>query len=119
MEEQKDIYQVIIAEAWRPLSSFNGEARIGTWIYRLAVNTAMSYNRKKETRQNYHSKYKKEQGKPTFTPKDHGQDEMLSKLYRAIVGSMHQKKLLSPCIWVILVTEQLLLSLTLLKTTWV
>lgn len=84
MEEQKDIYQEIIAEAWRSLSSFNGEASIGTWIYRLGVNTAISFNRKKKTRKNYHSKYKEEQEVPAYTPANDGQNEKLSQLYRAI-----------------------------------
>jgi len=59
LDEEEDIYQGIIIQIWRSLPSFNGEAKIDTWIYRLAVNTAISFMRKKRTRQNYYSKTKK------------------------------------------------------------
>jgi len=42
-EDQKDIYQEILINVWRSLESFRGEASIGTWIYRIAVNTSLDF----------------------------------------------------------------------------
>ena len=42
-EDQKDMYQEILINIWRSLDSFRGDSRISTWIYRIAVNTSLSY----------------------------------------------------------------------------
>jgi RNA polymerase sigma factor (sigma-70 family) len=39
-----DLYQEILYQIWRSLGNFKGNAQIGTWIYRIAVNTAITYN---------------------------------------------------------------------------
>lgn len=46
-EDQKDMYQEILINIWRSLDSFRGDSMIGTWIYRIAVNTSLSYAGKK------------------------------------------------------------------------
>jgi len=40
-----DLLQEILVRLWRSYPSFRGEARIETWIYRVALNTAMTYVR--------------------------------------------------------------------------
>lgn len=42
-EDQKDIYQEILVNIWRSLESFRGESLESTWIYRIALNTAMGF----------------------------------------------------------------------------
>jgi RNA polymerase sigma-70 factor, ECF subfamily len=37
-----DLVQDILVRLWRSLPSFRGEARIETWIYRIALNAAMT-----------------------------------------------------------------------------
>lgn len=41
-----DLYQEILYQVWKSLQNFKGQARVNTWIYRIAVNTAISFNRK-------------------------------------------------------------------------
>lgn len=41
-----DLYQEILYQIWRSLGNFQGKAQISTWIYRVAVNTAITYNLK-------------------------------------------------------------------------
>ncbi len=41
-----DLYQEILFQVWKSLQNFKGQARVSTWIYRIAVNTAFSYNLK-------------------------------------------------------------------------
>lgn len=49
-EEAKDLHQEILLEAWRSLDSFECEARPGTWLYRVALNTALDHDRKRTAR---------------------------------------------------------------------
>jgi RNA polymerase sigma-70 factor (ECF subfamily) len=44
--EVEDLFQEIMSHVWNALPSFRGEAQIGTWLYRIAVNTALLYRRK-------------------------------------------------------------------------
>lgn len=84
-DEQQDIFQEIIIQIWRSLPSFNGEAKIDTWIYRLAINTAISFVRKKKTRQNYYSDYKDEKNSQEDTNHLHDEEnDKLKALYNAI-----------------------------------
>lgn len=48
--EEEDLYQEILAEAWRSLPRFRGEAAIGTWLYRVAINTALTWQRRARKR---------------------------------------------------------------------
>jgi len=42
-EDQKDIYQEILVNIWKSLETFRGEALESTWVYRVALNTAMGF----------------------------------------------------------------------------
>ena len=48
-EDQKDLYQEIVCQLWKSYSSFKENSKISTWMYRIALNTAIS-NLKKEKR---------------------------------------------------------------------
>lgn len=45
-EEAKDMHQEILINVWKSLDKFRGDAAISTWIYRIAVNTSLSYSGK-------------------------------------------------------------------------
>ena len=40
-----DLAQETFVRAWRGLSRFRGEARFGTWLYRIAYNTYLEGSR--------------------------------------------------------------------------
>ena len=42
-EDADDILQNTFIKAWTNLDSFRGEARLGTWLYRIAVNEALNF----------------------------------------------------------------------------
>ena len=48
--EQLDLYQEILVALWRALPSFEGEADPDTWLYRVALNTALSHDRRQTVR---------------------------------------------------------------------
>lgn len=41
-----DLFQEIVLQLWRSFSTFRGESKITTWMYRIALNTAISGYRK-------------------------------------------------------------------------
>jgi RNA polymerase sigma-70 factor (ECF subfamily) len=45
-EDKKDLYQEILLQAWKSFSSFRGEAKFSTWLYRLCLNTIFAIQRK-------------------------------------------------------------------------
>jgi RNA polymerase sigma-70 factor (ECF subfamily) len=42
-EDREDLFQEIFLKVHRALPRFRGEAALNTWIYRIAVNTALNY----------------------------------------------------------------------------
>ena len=45
-EVRNDLFQEIVLQLWRSFPSFRGEAKITTWMYRIALNPAISGFRK-------------------------------------------------------------------------
>jgi RNA polymerase sigma-70 factor (ECF subfamily) len=41
-----DLFQEIVLQLWKSFPSFRGESKISTWMYRIALNTAISGFRK-------------------------------------------------------------------------
>lgn len=45
-EDRKDLQQEIMIQLWNSFTKFDGRVKISTWIYRIALNTAISFYRK-------------------------------------------------------------------------
>lgn len=45
-ENRNDLEQEILIQLWHSLGKFDGRVKITTWIYRIALNTAISFYRK-------------------------------------------------------------------------
>jgi RNA polymerase sigma factor (sigma-70 family) len=45
-EDRKDLYQEIVLQLWKAFGQFKGDAKASTWMYRVALNTAISRLRK-------------------------------------------------------------------------
>jgi RNA polymerase sigma-70 factor (ECF subfamily) len=45
-EARNDLFQEVVLQLWRSFPTFRGEAKITTWMYRIALNTAISGLRK-------------------------------------------------------------------------
>ena len=48
-EDVDDIVQELFIRAWKGLPRFRGEAQFSTWIYRIAVNTAIKHRSRRRT----------------------------------------------------------------------
>lgn len=45
-DEREDLFQEIVFQLWKAYPSFRGDAKASTWIYRIALNTAIAIYRK-------------------------------------------------------------------------
>ena len=52
-EERRDLFQEVVLQLWRSYGKFRGESKPTTWMYRIALNTAISGFRKKTRRPQY------------------------------------------------------------------
>jgi RNA polymerase sigma-70 factor (ECF subfamily) len=44
--DRQDLFQEIVFQVWRSVEAFRGESSVATWIYRVALNTAIAWTRK-------------------------------------------------------------------------
>lgn len=49
-DEVADLFQDVLVNLWKGFDGFRGEAKVGTWIWRVTLNTCISNNRKKKRR---------------------------------------------------------------------
>lgn len=79
-EHRDDLFQEITLQAWKSFGHFRGDARFSTWLYRVALNTAITY-------------YKKEKRKaevlltadfPEVADSNDAAEEQLLAMYKAI-----------------------------------
>jgi RNA polymerase sigma-70 factor (ECF subfamily) len=41
-DDRKDLFQEVVYQIWKSYDSFSGQSKITTWIYRIALNTAIA-----------------------------------------------------------------------------
>ena len=46
--DRQDLFQEIVIQIWRSVDSFRGESSAATWMYRVALNTAIAWTRKED-----------------------------------------------------------------------
>ena len=80
--DRQDLFQEIVIQAWKGYAKFRGESKFSTWLYRIAINTAITgLRRKKDFIESYEPANIPEQ------KEDKGyeeQEEQLEQLYTAI-----------------------------------
>ncbi len=79
-EDHNDLFQETVLQLWKAFPSFRNESKITTWMYRIALNTAISGLRKKKVAITELEKISFQiEDKTTITI-----DEELQQLYKAI-----------------------------------
>lgn len=48
--DQEDLYQEIVYQLWKSFAGFNQQAKISTWMYRVALNTAVHHLKRSKRR---------------------------------------------------------------------
>ncbi len=54
-EDRKDLVQEIILRLWKSFDSYDDQYKYATWIYRVALNAAISFHRKEKSRYHFHT----------------------------------------------------------------
>ena len=81
-EDRNDLLQEIILRLWTVFDSYRGESKIPSWMYRVALNTAIVFFKKQKRRPD------SEQIPPEFDPADElssagEKEEQLALFYKA------------------------------------
>jgi RNA polymerase sigma-70 factor (ECF subfamily) len=81
--DRQDLFQEIVIQLWKGYPKFRGDSKFSTWLYRIAINTAITgLRRKKDFVDSYEPA-----NLPEVRPDDSGrenQEEQLGLLYAAI-----------------------------------
>ena len=48
MEEVEDLFQEILINLWRGLESFKGDKYLGTWVWKVSLNTCINASRRRQ-----------------------------------------------------------------------
>ena len=51
-EDSKDLFQEVLVNIWKSMSSFKGNSSIGTWMFRVALNVCLRFKSKYTKYQN-------------------------------------------------------------------
>jgi RNA polymerase sigma-70 factor, ECF subfamily len=46
--DRQDLFQEVAVQLWRSVDAFRGESSVATWLYRVALNTAIAWGRKED-----------------------------------------------------------------------
>lgn len=84
-----DLYQEVILNIWRAYPHFRQECKVSTWIYRIALNTCISFIRKER---NIPEFVALTQEAERMIEEHDPQAEMLGQLYRMINQLGHLEK---------------------------
>ncbi|MCS4434747.1 RNA polymerase sigma factor [Aquiflexum gelatinilyticum] len=49
-QDRKDLYQEIVYQVWKSFGSFQEQSKLSTWMYRVALNTAIFHLKKTKKR---------------------------------------------------------------------
>jgi RNA polymerase sigma-70 factor (ECF subfamily) len=81
--DREDLFQEIVIQLWKAYASFKGHSKFSTWLYRVAINTAITGLR---TKNNFIESYEPA-GLPSHISNDNTNDETeekLAQMYEAI-----------------------------------
>lgn len=81
--DRQDLFQEIVIQLWKAYPKFKGNAKFSTWLYRVAINTAITGLRRKR---DFITLYEPS-ALPEHTSDDntsHAEEERLQQLYKAI-----------------------------------
>ena len=86
LADADDLAQETFVHAYRHLTQFRSEAKFSSWLYRIAVNHCINWQKRSQRIQRLHEKWAEEDN--SSSPEDHG----LSKLVNEALLKLHPKQ---------------------------
>ena len=82
-DDRKDLFQEIVIQLWKAFPGFKGQAKFSTWMYRVAINTAITGLRKKK---DFITSYEPASlpTSPGDNEQGYAEEEQMQQLYNAI-----------------------------------
>jgi RNA polymerase sigma-70 factor (ECF subfamily) len=81
--DRQDLFQEIAIQIWHSVEAFRGQSSVPTWMYRVALNTAIAWTRKQDRHQRGKQPLAVVEGLLTTASSD-GPDPRVEWLYRQI-----------------------------------
>ena len=82
LEDQQDLFQEIILQLWKSLDSFKGNSAFSSWMYRVALNTAIVFFKKEKRKPDKYASLKIEPVSPDSYNNE--KDLQLIHFYKAV-----------------------------------
>jgi RNA polymerase sigma-70 factor, ECF subfamily len=80
--DQDDLFQEISTQVFHSILKFNGDSKVSTWIYRVALYSAMRWSKKERRHQKHHESI--EERDYALRPNSGNQNAQLDWLYEQI-----------------------------------
>ncbi len=82
-DDQKDLFQEITFQVWKAYPTFEGKSQFSTWLYRVALNTAIIFL-KSEKKRSFIKNDEIENFKIVADDYDDDEEKKLARMYSAI-----------------------------------
>ncbi len=86
-QDGDDLLQNILTQVWISIPRFNGQSKESTWIYKVALNTALTWQRSQKRRkknQKVFIEYKQTPTAGNSQTNDSSDNEIIDRLYESI-----------------------------------
>ncbi len=84
--QTRDVEQEILAQLWMSFPKYNSAYRPSTWIYRIALNTAISYYRREKKHRTNHVEIDQSVFQLVAEQDNHELEEQIKQLYHVMEG---------------------------------
>lgn len=81
-EDREDLIQEIIAQLWKSYGQFRNESQFSTWMYKVSINTAITFFKKSKRRPDYLPIDEKTEAVSDSDKSD--KNDKLDKFYKAV-----------------------------------
>ncbi len=82
LDDQKDLFQEITFQVWKAYPTFEGKSQFSTWLYKVALNTAIVFL-KSEKKRNFIKNDEVENFKIVADDYDDDQEKKLATMYKS------------------------------------
>jgi RNA polymerase sigma-70 factor (ECF subfamily) len=88
----KDLAQETFIRAYQQLGSYQGNSKFSSWLYRIAVNACLDWQRREVRRSRLHSNWGDFQATEESHPPSEGDNDELSKQVQAALMKLPEKQ---------------------------
>ncbi|MCR9289475.1 MAG: sigma-70 family RNA polymerase sigma factor [Bacteroidetes bacterium] len=82
-EDRRDVYQEILLQAWKSFQKFRGDSSFSTWLYKVCLNTVLTFSRKLK-------KYDELPNNYTNTPSNHQDKQETSDVLYYLIRQLNE-----------------------------